>query len=264
MKVYTLLPSDAQARLTAALGSPAALVRASDEDGLVTHIGTTTRGTVVIDPKLVSPTRLSDIVERLMTLESYVVVYTSLTPDGIQASLPFLRANRADVVLRGYDDSLLRLQQLLRTSERLTAGERVIAGLERALVQLPSALKTAIGDMLTNEGAIDSTKRLAAAAHMTRRSLDRWMDKVGIASARLLVATPKVIRAFTDMRHSDLSVARMATRLGFSSSRPLEQHCWALLGVHANELRNGLTTDEVVSRVVERLLMRASISQELE
>lgn len=262
MKAITLLPVDAFTRLAAAAGGPAALVRAADDEHLRTLLSTMSRSMVVLDPKLVTVLPVGDVVDSLVTTEARVIVYTSLTPDGIQAALPFVRAHAAEVVLRGYDDGLMRLQHLLTVGIRMSVVERILALLQPGMTDLPPRLRDCIRNMFHDNSAIDSSKRLAVAANMTRRSLDRWIDRSGIASVRLLVAAPKVLRAYMYLRQPGMSVARAATLLGFSSSRPLEQHCQVLLGTEAGALREELSVNTVITRIADRLLVKSAYQQE--
>jgi AraC-like DNA-binding protein len=261
VKVYTLLQADSVSRLTAAVGSIGSFIRTGDDAALLNAIHGVARATVVLDPVLVTELEPVDLAQRLEAVEAYVIVFTSLTPEGIRSALPFVRGGAAEVVLRGYDDDLTRLQHLLTGADRRTLAEQLLDALGPILAPLPPSLRDSIVAMFTEEG-VDSTKRLAGAAHMTRRSVDRWLARVGIVSARLLVAAPKVLRAFTYLRNSDVSVARAASKLGFASSRPLDQHCRALLGIEAAELRTGLTTDQLVTRLVNGLRVRAGSTRE--
>jgi AraC-like DNA-binding protein len=258
LKVFTLLPPDAVARIAGAVGSGTSLVRAKDDVTLLDAIRGIFRATVVIDPCLLSGTSLNTVVDALSSVEAYVIVFTSLTPEGIRAVLPFVRSRAAEVVLRGYDDDRARLQHLLSGADRMTVAEQLLHELRDALAMLPLSLQESVTSMFVNDDAVDSTKRLAAASHMTRRSLDRWLSRSGIVSARHLVAAPKILRAYTYLRNTDVSVARAAARLGFSSSRPLEQYCQALLGLEASALCRDVTADELILRMVERLLVRVS------
>jgi AraC-like DNA-binding protein len=220
------------------------------------------RSLVVIDPKLVIVLPVTDVVQSLVDTEARVIVYTSLTPDGIQAALPFVRANASDVILRGYDDGLLRLQHLLTVGIRMSVVERILTLISPAMTDLPEVLRDKIRNMFHDNSEIDSSKRLAAAANMTRRSLDRWIDRSGLVSVRLLIAAPKVLRAYMYLRQPGMSVARAANLLGFSSSRPLEQHCQVLLGTEASALREDMSIEAVITRIANRLMVTRVHQQE--
>lgn len=219
-------------------------------------------GVVVIDPKLITPGRVQSMITLFGNAETRVIVYTSLTPDGVQAALPFVRTHAAEVILRGYDDGPTRLQHVLAAGTRQSASEKMIRLLRPVTVELPPQLRESVETMFRDSNAIDSAKRLAAAANMTRRSLDRWIERSGIASVRLLVAAPKILRAYTILKQPGTSIARAATTLGFSSSRPLEQHCQVLLGADAAALRDELDVDDVIRRMVDRLIVPVAHRQE--
>lgn len=217
---------------------------------------------VVVDPKLIVQENVQPMVTLFGNAQTHVIIYTSLTPDGIQAALPFVRTHAAEVILRGYDDGHIRLQHILANGTRQSAAEKMIRMLRAVTVELPPQLRESVEAMFRDSNSIDSAKRLAAAANMTRRSLDRWIERSGIVSVRLLVAAPKILRAYAYMKQPGTSVARAAAMLGFSSSRPLEQHCQVLLGADAAALRDELDANEVIRRMVDRLVSPVAHRQE--
>jgi hypothetical protein len=262
VKALTLLPSDASTRLAAAAGGPGALVRTDNDESFMETFAAMSPNIVVVDPKLIAPGRVQNMVALFGNAQTHVIVYTSLTPDGIQAALPFVRTHAAEVILRGYDDGHIRLQHILTAGTRQSAAEKMIRMLRPVTVELPPQLRESVEAMFRDSGAIDSAKRLAAAANMTRRSLDRWIERSGIASVRLLVAAPKILRAYAFLKQPGTSVARAASILGFSSSRPLEQHCQVLLGTDAAALRDELEANDVIKRIVDRLIVPVAHRQE--
>jgi AraC-like DNA-binding protein len=119
---------------------------------------------------------------------------------------------------------------------------------------MPAALRAAVVAMFVQPDAADTPHRLAARAGITRRSLDRWVARSGLASARLLVAAPKLLVAYGQLRRPDVSVASVAARVGYGSPRSLERQCEALLGVRPAALRDQLTP-EAFAQALARGLM---------
>jgi len=175
----------------------------------------------------------------------------------MRALLPVAAAGVRDVIVRGVDDDAVTVRRLIGRLARETLGGRVLARLVPTLRPMPAALRDAVAAMFVHPGPqapAETPDELAARAGLTRRSLDRWVARCGIASARLLVAAPQLVLAYDQLRRQDASVAGVAARLGYGSARRLEEQCVALLQVRPTALRAAMEPAQFVEALARGLL----------
>lgn len=117
------------------------------------------------------------------------------------------------------------------------AGTLVAAALMPALGVMPAPLSHALVSMFVSDGGPRSAKALAASAGMTRRSLDRWIERSAFRSTRWLVAGAQAARALPDVVESDSTATRIAARHGYASARSLRRQLEALTGLGLTDIR---------------------------
>src|SRR5215216_3212454 len=83
---------------------------------------------------------------------------------------------------------------------------------------------------VTRSERVRSVSDLASEARTTRRSLDRWLARTGLAPARTLLACARANAAFHLLAGGHVRTSRAAEMLGYTSSRALARELHSLTG----------------------------------
>jgi AraC-like DNA-binding protein len=254
VRLLTLVPPEASAHLSRALQPGITFTAARDVPEFFDALERGAPDVLVIDPRLVPPRSMQPFIQAVRNAAAPVLAHTALTSLGMRALLSLSQAGIREVLIRGVDDDAPSLRRAIDRLRQETLGGRVLGGLASALRIMPEPLRAAVTARFVHPDASDTPHRLAAQAGINRRSLDRWVARSGIASARLLVAAPKLLLAYDQLRQPEISVADVAALVGYSSPRSLERQCQVLLGTRPAALRQTLPPDAFASALARGLL----------
>lgn len=254
MRILTLVPPEAAAHLTCAVAPGTTILPVRDVAELARGVQAGVVDALVIDPRLVPPRSMEHLVQTLRRAGTPLLAHTALTSLGMRALLALSPAGVRGVLIRNVDDDPSSVRRAVDGLRQEALGGRVLAGLDTALQMMPELLRAAISTRFISPDAGDTPHQLAAHAGMNRRSLDRWVARSGIISARLLVAAPKLVLAYDQLGHGDASVADVAALAGYSSPRSLERQCHILLGLRPSALRRALPPDGFAGALARGLL----------
>jgi AraC-like DNA-binding protein len=211
----------------------------------------------IIDPRTEGSTRAEELralLERYPSLP--VVVYTALVPEALKATVELAKHGVQQVVLRGFDDEPRRFRELIDGLPAYTMGERVLAALAPRLAGAPPELARAIERAFRAPHTFQDVRDLAIAAGMTRRRVDRWLDRIGLASARMLVVAARLIRAYHFMRDPGRSLDDIWKKLGYGGSRLFIRQVKAATGLTPSLLRESVGPEDFVAQLTARLCSR--------
>lgn len=214
--------------------------------------------TVLIDPSLVSDDDTSRLRTALRDRPRCTVLYTPLIPACVRRVADLSRQVELTVVMQtAYSGDTELVRALSEAPPRLTLA--FVRALRPYLDHLPAALNSVTLDALHGRAGDYTPTSLARRAGLTRRSVDRWLVRIGITSPRLLLLTPGVLRAAGLLQETLLPLRAIASHAGFRSTRLLEAHCHALLGRSAMSLRELPSSEDVVRRAL-RAVLRPAVS----
>lgn len=213
---------------------------------------------VVVDP-CVGAERFA--LERVRELEAArcgapctpVVGYVCVTAAAIHAVNALARSCGAEVVVRGLDD---QAHVLLRTLQRAIAGsaaEPLVVALSGPCSPLPLDIADALTLLFRRPDKLRSVDDLAMAASTTRRTLDRWLARAGLASARTLLACARTSAAFHLLTTGGLRTTHTAALLGYASTRALTRELQSLTGFAPSAIPAHMTPATFVDAVRPRL-----------
>jgi len=254
VRIITLVPPEAAAHLARAVSPGTTVSPARDVAELARVTQEGGADALVIDPRLVPPRSMERLVQALRRAGTPLLAHTALTSLGMRALLALSPAGVRGVLIRNVDDDPSSVRRAVDGLRQEALGGRVLVGLAPALEVMPETLRAAIATRFVSPDAGDTPHQLAAHAGINRRSLDRWVARSGIISARLLVAAPKLVLAYDQLGHADASVADVAALAGYSSPRSLERQCHILLGVRPAALRQALPPDSFAGALARGLL----------
>lgn len=208
---------------------------------------------LVLDPALIADNDVEDLLGRIRRDRLPTTLYVPMTGASVTRGFALYQAASMEIVFENPDRSVGQLAATALASNHCSYATMLLEALQPALAQLPAALSRAIAQLFS-EPATGSLEALARRAALSRRSLDRWLDRAGIESPRLLLAAPRFIRALTLARETELSTRRIAYLCGYSSARRLRTHTRDLTGMTWAELEGSPEPQLIISAIVTRLL----------
>ncbi|MDQ6886402.1 MAG: AraC family transcriptional regulator [Gemmatimonadota bacterium] len=208
----------------------------------------------IVDPRADGTVRTAELKALMSQYQSLpVVVYTSLTPDTLKATLELAKYGVQHVVLRGFDDEPQRFRELLERQLAYAMGDQVLEQLAEQMAVLPAVLVKAIARLFNAPHAFQSVRDLAMAAGMTRRTLDRWLDKAELAPARTLLMGARLARAYHFMRDPGYLLEDVTKKLGYPTPRLFARQVRDATGLAPSELRRRLDPERFTEQLAALL-----------
>lgn len=211
---------------------------------------------LIFDPALLAPTDRDVLLATLHAAPKAAVAYASLSPAGVDGALDFARHSMALVAFQTLEEDPAALARTLIAvaDPALTSG--ALDGLLPRLQLLPPKLARAAVTLFAHESMPATPGILARRAQIARRSVDRWLDRVGIASTRLLVLAPAMLRTLTLLQQTDLSLRRVTHLAGYSVIRRLYDYSVEFTGMTPLELRALDDPMIAVAKLLDRLIVQ--------
>jgi AraC-like DNA-binding protein len=203
-----------------------------------------------------APSRLNALTQAMGLAPSIPVIgYVSVTASAIRVVQALVRSGAPEIVIRGVDDSLDALAGAIQRAVATSAWGGVAGIIATSVQALPVPVATAIHAAFTHPRQVRSVSDLAAAARMTRRSLDRWLARAGFCPARIVLSCARVNAAFHLLAGGSVRVAEAALLVGYASSRSLTRELSAISGCPASEATR-VSRDAFAAMIGQRLLRR--------
>lgn len=209
---------------------------------------------VILDPRIdgaIETDAVRQLMARYPTLP--VVVYTLLTPELLRATVDLAHLGIRHLVLRGFDDEPRRVRELFERLPAQQLSDIVLQGLAPQLDAAPPMLKRAITKLFDAPHTFRNVDDLATAAGMTRRNLDRKLDRLGLASARMLILGARLTRAMHYMRDPGYLLDDITKKLGYASARLFARQVRAATGLTPSMLRERGQPEQLVRELTEQL-----------
>lgn len=224
MDVVALLSDSLLTTLRVTLRRDHRLVTAPPLDGLVTTLRDTAADVIVLEPSIVPPGEWPALLAFLQQTDiPTVVVYTTLAPPAMRATVELARLGVRHIVLKGYDDSPRTFRALFDALATEFWVSALHERLQPRLRPLPPRLREAVAYLFRAPHRVRSVGELAAVAGTTPRTIHRWLARAELPSAKRLVAAARVEWALALLRSDVLSVVDVAARLRYAHSRRLRR-----------------------------------------
>lgn len=257
MEVAAHLAPPLLSRLRAALEDEYSLIIFEDWHTLAEAVRVRPIDAVILDPRADGSLRVSEVTTLVARHPSLsVVVYAVLTPEMLQGIVGLARSGVQHVVLRGFDDEPRRFRELLARLPARQLDEIVLERLRPRLESAPALLRRAISMLFESPHLFHGVPDLARAAGMTRRNLDRWLDRLGLASGRMLLMGARTTRAVHYMRDPGFLLEDITRKLGYESPRLFARQVRAITGLSPSVVRGSVQYEKVIEQVAERLCRR--------
>jgi len=185
-----------------------------------------------------------------------IIVYTSLAPAAIKAIVRLAKSGVEHVVLSRFDDEPQRFLELIETLPAFALGDRMLTELTEPLTHLPVVVVRAIDQLFRSPARFRNAQDLAIAAGMNLRTLYRNLEPAGIFSARSLVVSARLLRAYAYLLDPGRSIKDVAAKAGYSSPWQLSQQMREMIGLTAEQARKEIDADTIVAMLAEQVRRR--------
>ena len=207
----------------------------------------------VVDPLLGSEARAYEIQQLRHRFPSLpLMLYTELSPATAAVLLDLGRVGIQRVVFHRFEDAPASLKSAIDAELERSVSHEVMKLLSRALRDLPGPLRHGIEAMLHAPGEGLTVVALAERAQMTRRSCERWFQRVGLPSPRVVMVLARLLYAHRLLLDPGYTVEDVALKLGYGKVKTLQMQLRAVFGNTAGELRVTLSPDDALTIIVNR------------
>ena len=258
------LSSLSLAHLQRAFPSPHVVANTTSWDVLLTRLARRAdqpaHDIVIVDPCVAdergAARRLRALADALGTAPPGALIgYVAVTATGIRTAQALSRLGAREIIIRGVDDTPSALAAAVNRAITAHSADRLVRGASGAFGVLPVGVSGALELLFRRPDRLRSVSDLAAAANTTRRSLDRWLARAGLAPARTLLACARANAAFHLLASGRVGRSQAAALVGYASPRSLARELQALTGRSPAVLATALTREVFVAEI-SRLLRR--------
>jgi AraC-like DNA-binding protein len=184
------------------------------------------------------------------------VVYTSLAPSGIKAIVRLAKSGVEHVVLSRFDDEPRKFLELIEGIPAFALGDRMLQELAGPLSCLPVVVVRAIDQLFRSPARFRNAQDLAEVAGMNLRTLYRNLEPAGIFSARSLVVSARLLRAYAYLMDPGRSIKDVAAKAGYHSPWQLSQQMREMAGLTTEQVRKELNGEALVALLAEQVRRR--------
>jgi AraC-like DNA-binding protein len=192
-------------------------------------------------------------VARLNTPGIPIVGYVSVTAIAIHAVHALVQTCGAEVVVRGLDDGADTFYALLQRIGAGSSARSLVGALGFPFSPLPADVAAGVELLFRRPDRVRSVTDLAKAAATTRRTLDRWLARAGLASARTLLVCARANAAFHLLAAGGMRPSRAAVLLGYPSPRALAREIHSVTGYPPSTIAKGADAEEFQAALRSRL-----------
>lgn len=196
----------------------------------------------VIDPSLEAPDRRrSDSPVALALAASApnaaVIVYGHPVQHVVAELGTIARNHRVLFVARDARDEVAQLRLAVRLATAPDPTFELLTRLRPPLARLPNTLARALVLTLEHPEDVHRVADVASAAGKSERTLNRWLDSVGLHSAGHFVTAAHLLYAYRLLRQPRIRVADVAERLGYASVNHFREAVRRAIGCSPREIR---------------------------
>jgi AraC-like DNA-binding protein len=257
LDVVAYLPRSLLSHLRIVLGSEHSLTPVFSWGELHATVKHLVTDVVVADPGASGAVEVESLEEIRRQFPSLpVIVYTSLSPAAIKAIVRLAKSGIEHVVLSRFDDEPRAFLDLIEATPAFRFGDEMLRELDPELKILPVNVRRAVDELFRSPDRFKNSQDLALAARMNLRTLYRNLEPAGIFSARSLVVSARLLRAYAYLLDPGRSIKDVAAKAGYTSPWQLSQQMREMIGLTAEQVRRELDGDAIVAMLAEQVRRR--------
>lgn len=213
---------------------------------------------LVVDPDEMSEPQLESILRITIPLDLPVLLYIGSQAECSGRVLSTLRKIDAEVVMRGAPGEHAALRRITDQGLSVGAPAQLLRRLAGRVSRLPRSLQGCVVEHFAGGEIPVSVADLCSRVEQHRRTVERYMVRVGITGIAALVDSARLARAWEEGRELR-TLSLVAERADFGSARALTAICRRYVGMPYGRMRAQLTTAEFVERIACRLCTPGSV-----
>jgi AraC-like DNA-binding protein len=183
-----------------------------------------------------------------------VLLFTSLTPAAARRIVSAAELGAHELVLRGEEHTGQLLAHKLASLYQPSAPAHLLSRAAPRLRRFPDSLQTAAVALFASGPLPRWVDELAQSSGFARRSVDRWMLRVGIQGASMLLDTARLARAWEPLVEEKRSTAVVSERCGYARPRLFVSHARRIIGIAPSEMAISLSRRDFSERLARALL----------
>jgi hypothetical protein len=212
-----------------------------------------------VDPAIAEAGELLKSCRKNAISFSRIVLYTRLsTPAVARRIATFSRAGSCWLILADSEDSPAALRRPLHQAATADFRLQVVALLASPLLDAPPLLAFALTQEFLGPSTGIAGKQLALAAGMDRRSVERWLRRIGLGSPKVALSAAHLVRAFPRLIDPWVPLHVVAREHGFTSVRTLSRQCMLIFGLSPQLVRASVRQEDLPNLIYRRLTRRRS------
>jgi hypothetical protein len=204
------LAGEHDTRVLSSLADLRHVMRRNDQDG------------IVLDPTTVNGAELEHLRSMIAARRSMpLVIYTAPTAEALRACVALARATSYHLVVASDPNAEIRLRRSVRSFPADRFVHRFVHRLRWAIDRLPGPLRLQIERLFHTPRAIRGVAELSAASGIDARSIERWMDRVGLAAPKKVIIGAHMVWVCYYARETAIPTSEICRRIGIASPRTL-------------------------------------------
>jgi len=257
VRYVTLLGPPSIAMVKSTLGGVGTTCAVRTLSELIRKLKEPQESCVILDPALLSSVAAEEVAKNTAQLPCHLVLYASITPRSLEASVILARKTNAQFVFSGAPDEKQALARALLPPD-VETGVHLLAALHSQVELLPQPLRNTVSTLLTTGTGPLTPNALARQSTLSRRTMDRQLAQAGFASSRLLIASAHIFRVLPAITCSTVPFRRVAIMLGYSTQRSLNRQLYALFNCTSSQLRSAPILPSVAASLAAQKLTSSS------
>ncbi len=182
-----------------------------------------------------------------------IIAYVPLTAKAFRAVAQLSKLGLEHVLLYSHDDSAERMIATIDKVRSSPLTVRFIEALKPRLNRLPVAIAKAVQEMFAEPHRYPNAQDIAMSANVSIVRLYRSFQAAGLAPPKRMVVAAKLLRAYSHLRDPGQSVGGVSTKLAYRNPRILAEHTNEVFGLTPSRVRDFLTEDQAVSKLLRWL-----------
>jgi len=194
---------------------------------------------------------VANLIKRYPSLP--LVAYVGLHAPQFKAVAQLGRLGLTEVVLQHFDDEPEAFKERVERLEGSELSHALVSVLKTRLARVPRQLAVTLENVFEQPHRYSSAFDIAMDAHVAIVKVYRDMDAAGLGSPKKLLIAAKVARGFGYLRDPGYSVLDVSIKLGYKSARIFSHHWGDVFGKNPAGIRNRLSDEDAIERVLEWL-----------
>ena len=255
MRILAFLSEDARPSWEAACDHDQVVTYSSDATAAAAAIRRHGFDAVVLEPDLLAQTDFDHLVAAVGDTATPMVLYTSLSSATARRVVQLAERSTVELVFRGVEDAPLIAHKLAHLVNPSVPALLLNSAASR-LRPVPEMLQIAAVGLFGNGPLPRWVNGFAAATGMGRRTIDRWMFRIGMNGTAALLDTARLARIWEPLVEQKRSLIEIADEFGYGRLRPLLSHMRRLVDATPDQLGTSVSRAQFAQRLAGKLLTR--------